>query len=67
MFNLFLNDTQDGLLKRKDFKNWSKRNDKLISKWEKDLIDKSLTMFEEDGFLTREEAEAFGKSYKKIT
>ena len=64
LFNLFINDTVDGLLKRNDFKAWSKRNDKLISKWERDLIDKSLTMFEEQGFLTRKEAEGDGESYK---
>ncbi|HIV74965.1 MAG TPA: DUF2207 domain-containing protein [Candidatus Pseudogracilibacillus intestinigallinarum] len=65
LFNLFLHDTQDGILRRKNFKDWSKRNKKLISKWESDLIDKSLTMYEEEGFLTREEAEAHGESYKK--
>lgn len=64
LFNLFLNDTQDGMLRRKDFKDWSKRNYKLISKWEEDLMDKSLTMFEEEGFLKRKEAEVYGESYK---
>src|SRR5699024_3991372 len=43
---------------------WAKENDKLVSEWESDLMDNSLTKFEEEGYLRREEAEAFGESYK---
>jgi hypothetical protein len=38
-------------VKLNDFKDWSKRNYKHISKWEEDVMDKPLTVFEKEGFL----------------
>src|SRR5699024_3424592 len=65
LFNIFVSASVDGVLKQKDLKSWSKENYKLVSEWESDLMDNSLTKFEEEGYLRREEAEAFGESYKK--
>ena len=65
LFNFFVSASTDGVLKQKDFTNWSKKHDKLFSKWESDLMDKSLTKFEDEGYLKREETELYGEPYKK--
>src|SRR5699024_7158983 len=65
LFDFFVRASTDGVLRQDDFRRWSSKNHKLVSKWEEELMEKSLTKFEEEGFLKRKESKAFGKSYKK--
>src|SRR5699024_8363856 len=65
LFDFFVRASTDGVLRQDDFRRWSSKNHKLVSKWEEELMEKSLTKFEEEGFLKRKESKAFGKYYKK--
>lgn len=65
LFDFFVRASTDGVLRQDDFRRWSSKNHKLVSKWEEELMEKSLTKSEEEGFLKRKESKAFGESYKK--
>lgn len=67
LFDFFVRVSTDGVLRQDDFRRWSSKNHKLVSKWEEELMEKSLTKSEEEGFLKRKESKAFGEFYKKIS
>lgn len=67
LFDFFVRASTDGVLRQDDFRRWSSKNHKLVSKWEEELMEKSLTKSEEEGFLKRKESKAFGEFYKKIS